>query len=184
MQDIEQAEAFGGLFAQVQPEVAFMSRRDRMPAHRRMPVQAVDGPVAADAEASEEIAEYAVATQRRRSDQQRHKRRAKHLGSDLNRPADAADRRRGIECRADFVVNMRRAECTERGEGRTQFLCHRGGRQSSGEAGHADGIKAGVAGQLRGRRGCEKKHGPESGPREKLERVRRASEVVTVVGQP
>ena len=108
------------------------------------------------------------------------KSRRENLHRHVDRPPDAADRRRRIERRADLVVHMRRPQRPQGGQRRPQLRRHRAGRHRPRHAGHADGLQPGMARQLLRRRRLEKQRGAGAGAGQELERVGRAGEIVAV----
>src|SRR5258707_885844 len=82
------------------PEIALAHRRPRTPPHGGRPVDAMNLP----ASGSEQISEQHITLQMRSRHHNRHVRISKNLPPDLHRPADAAELRRAVECRAHFVL--------------------------------------------------------------------------------
>lgn len=87
-------------------QIGLIHRRNRMPAHDRMPVDAEDFALIG----SEKVAESGVAFQLRRSDHNGHDGLRKERFADLDRLADTADDGTGIEGRADLVMAYRGIE--------------------------------------------------------------------------
>src|SRR6266436_717807 len=106
----------------MKPQIALISRRDGMLGHRRMAVQS-EG-LALLTQSGKKIAKDAVAPQHGRSDQQRHEAPGKYLARHINHPANAAYRRRGIERRAYFVMDMRSAQRPQRRQSGAQNSLH------------------------------------------------------------
>ncbi|MGC4074092.1 MAG: hypothetical protein QM760_16590 [Nibricoccus sp.] len=105
------------------------------------------------------------------------------FGADLDRAADAAGGRGGIEGGADFVVNVRGTEFAEGGEGGAELALHVGGGEGAGESGDAEGLESGVAGELIGRGRVEEEDGARACAGKEFKGVGRAGEVVAVVGE-
>ena len=88
------------LARKVRQQVGLMHRRHRMPAHHRVPVDAIRFA----AIGGEEISECGVALELWRTDDNRHRALLKYSPANFNGTADIAYCSAGIECRADLVV--------------------------------------------------------------------------------
>ena len=183
LENVEEGGVFLRLSGKVYPEIGFVGGGDRVAAHRGVAVESVDFTGAADAHAGEEISEDAVPAERGSGDEERDEAGVEDVGAYIDRAADAARGRGGVEGGADFVVNVRGAECAKGGEGGAEDGLHRVGREGAGEAGDADGFKIWIRGELGGCGWLEEKAGAEAGAGEEFKGVGRAGEVVGVVGE-
>src|SRR6476469_6626990 len=117
----------------MKPEVRLVHRRNGMAGHYGVTVQTVEGAM----ERCKQIAADLETAHTRIADDQGYPAvEASH--ADLNRAADRTDVWRGIECRADLVVDHRRAGRIQRFEDRRQLLVHPCRRLSTGDACDAD----------------------------------------------
>src|SRR4051794_25973324 len=102
----------------MQGKIRLMHRGDGMAAHDRMAVDSENTPLIG----SKEIAESRVALQLWRADDDGNERLAEGCLADLDRRADVADIRRGIECRADLVMADLCLQALQPLEGRGKML--------------------------------------------------------------
>ena len=156
-----------------------MHRRHGMAAHHGMPVDAERlAPVG-----GEERPEGRVAFQLRRPDHDGHGRLAEDRRTDVDRAADAADRRRGIEGRTDLVVAQGRPEPVQPLQRRGKIGVHPGRALAAAGARDADRRDRTQARPLLGRRDVEEQGRRHAGRGQSLHDVGRAGQVVAVEGE-
>ena len=166
-----------GLAREHEPQIGLLHRCHRMPAHRRVAIEPVGRAV--EPRPREEITEGAPAAKMRGRNHQRRPSRGERSPSDLDRPPDAADRGRRIECRTDLVMEEPGPPRGEGGERGRQVRLHLHGRERAAQPREADGSWR--DGQHHGRGDEQLRGNPRQ--RERLEHVGRAGEVIAVVGQ-
>ena len=131
---VDQADGFVGLPAQVKAKVGLGHRRHRMARHHGMAIDAVGPPLIG----CEEIAESSVALQLRRADHERNVGLCEQFLADVDRAADASNRRAGVEGRTDLVVANGRVERLQPCQRRGQMFVHPGRRFAAAGAGEPD----------------------------------------------
>src|SRR5262245_41903364 len=157
--------------------VALPHWRYRMAAHRRMAVQAECFVF----DRREKITEQAITLERWRAYEQRYEARVEDLLTDVNRASDAADLRRRIERRTDFVMKDYSVQLCNLCKDRWERLIYLRKSHCPAGPGHSHGLQIGKAllQQLRRRR-LQKQSRTHTAKRQRLHRVARAGEIVTV----
>src|ERR1700694_5773940 len=116
--NIEQRDFTLCLECQMQSQITFVHRGDRVMAHAGMPVYPVD-PTARSGR--KQIAEQHKALQVRSTDHDGNIGVAKYFLTYFERASDVAELRRTVECGTDFVLECRSAIRLEGGEDRGQL---------------------------------------------------------------
>jgi hypothetical protein len=132
----------------------------------------------------EQVAEQAIAPERRRAGHDRNEPRRKLPACDFHHPANAADRGRAVEGGAHLVVDDRRADGGERLEHRRQAHLHFSRAHAPAVPGHARRIERGELRQRFRLRRLEEQGAAQPGEGQHLQRIGRAGEIVAVEDQP
>ncbi|MCY1523640.1 hypothetical protein D9M68_585440 [compost metagenome] len=167
---------------EVQPEVRFVHGRDRMHAHDRMAVDAVD--LGGGACAGEQLGETAIASDAGLSAHDGHQRVGHVTAQFLHGDADIADVGRAVEGGTAFVVQHAGAGAGHESADAAQLCLHFGGRHAAGRAGDAQGVQPACPPQLLRRGHAQEQQAAQAGAGNFRERIGGAGEVVAVPGDP
>src|SRR5205823_11950745 len=129
------------LLSQMHPQVRFVHWRDWMSAHRWMTIQSKGlgfGPAT-----GKQVAEDAIAPQRRSADDDRDERAVEDFSADVDRAADRADCWRGVERGASLVMHDGRSRVTQGDECGLKVLFHFVRRQRTRHSRHSKGAQPG-----------------------------------------
>ena len=161
-------------------EIGLAHRRRRMARHRGVAVEPEDR----IAEAGEVLPEGGVAPELRHRREHRQEAAREDLARELDHHAEIADAARGVEGRAELVLDEAEAGVAEEAEGRADLAPHRLRPERAGDAGDADDVVlARLRGELLGVRMVEEHEGLQPMAVELRHVLGCAGEIVAVKGE-